>query len=62
MNERSRPARRLPDKHSAQDRSGRYGQRAWRRTLNRLDDAELLAVVRGMVAVDRALANRRRTA
>lgn len=54
-----RPAR---NNITAADPRGRCGQRAWRRTVNRLDDAELLAVVRGIVSVDRAVANRTRSA
>jgi hypothetical protein len=60
MNERSRPARRLPDNDTASDRSGIGGQRAWRREVRQLSDEELQQIARGLAQVDRAVENCRR--
>ena len=45
---------------TAQEPNGRYGQRAWNREVARLNDAEVMRVVRSMVEVDRAVADYRK--
>jgi hypothetical protein len=62
MNEESRPARWLPDDSRAVDLTARRGQRAWAREVRQLADEELMHVVRGMAAVDRAVDGYRRGA
>jgi hypothetical protein len=63
VNERSRPARRLPKNITASESSGCCGgQRAWEREVRTLSDEELIRCVRAMVAVDRAVNTYRRHA
>jgi hypothetical protein len=54
MNERSRPARRLPETSSGLHRSRVGGHRAWAREVRGFSDEDLLASVRAQVSVDRA--------
>lgn len=58
MNKRSGPGRPLPqrlgDLGARKPRRDVYG-RQWRREVNRLTEDDLIAVVRGMVSVDRAV-------
>jgi hypothetical protein len=62
MNERSRPARRLPDLNiTATDTTKQAGRRWWEHPED-LRDEELLLVVRSISAVDRAVDRHRKKA
>jgi hypothetical protein len=55
MNERSRPARRLPENSTRGDRNRLGGRRAWEREVRAFSDEDLLACVRAQASVDRAV-------
>ena len=62
MNETGRPPERPADTVTAPQTTDTGGRRAWRREVGRLNDDELMRVVRGIASVYRAVAGYRKRA